>query len=67
MARGPITIDSTQVSSVVCCALCEHWRAFRFTKLEAWKTAAAHEERTHPELTQARVAYAKAKARAATT
>jgi len=54
--RGRIRLDSTKISVVVTCDDCPHWRAFQFTKLEAWQSAAAHEERVHPERKQARQA-----------
>jgi len=51
-----IKLDCTRVSVVVICSECAHWSAFAFTKLEGWKSAAAHEERSHPESEQARQA-----------
>lgn len=60
MPKGMIYLDCTAVSVVVCCRACGHWRAFRFTKLDGWRAAAAHEERTHPNLWQARDALAHA-------
>lgn len=49
-----IRLDCTQVSVVIVCETCGVWHAFAFTKLEGWERAAAHEERAHPALTQAR-------------
>lgn len=67
MSRAVIFLDCTTVSVVIGCRECGHWRAFAFTKLEAWRTAAAHEERTHPHRHQARNALAMALKRASDT
>lgn len=47
-------LDRTAVTVVVKCADCPEWASLRFTTTEGWKAAAAHEERAHPERTQAR-------------
>lgn len=49
-----IYLDVTQESIVVVCDVCRIWHTMRFTKLEAWEAAAAHEARAHAEITQAR-------------
>lgn len=49
-----IYLDVTRESVVVVCETCEIWHVMRFTKLEAWEAAAAHEARAHPDITQAR-------------
>lgn len=49
-----IRLDSTKISVVVKCTLCPFWSAFADTKDEGWGIGAAHEERAHPELEQAR-------------
>lgn len=54
--RGTIRLDATQISVVVTCEDCPHWSAFQFTRLEAWRSAAGHEERCHPGSKQAREA-----------
>lgn len=41
-------LDCTRSSVLVKCRECEFWHAMRFTKLEGWRAAAAHEERSHP-------------------
>lgn len=52
---GTIKIDVSRASGIVIvCDDCPHWYAFRFTRIEAWKAAVDHEERCHPERTQAR-------------
>lgn len=59
-----IRLDSTRHSIVIVCTICGlGWRGFAFDKLDAWTRAAAHEERTHPELDQARSALRKHLAR----
>ncbi len=60
MLKPLLLLDFTQISVVVCCRACDHWRAFAFTRLEGWKSAAAHEERCHPGSHHARDAYAHA-------
>lgn len=54
MARASIRLDRSATSIVVTCADCPHWAAFQFDELAAWRSAAAHEERCHPERTRAR-------------
>lgn len=50
-----VTLDCTQHSIVLVCTICGlAWRGFAFDKLDAWTRAAAHEERAHPDLRQAR-------------
>lgn len=46
---SPIRLDASRVGVVIYCSECGHWSAFRFTKLDAWAAAIAHEERVHPE------------------
>lgn len=49
-----IKLDSTQISTVVLCDLCPWWRGFADNRVAGWKVGGGHEERVHPELTQAR-------------
>lgn len=49
-----IKLDSTQISTVVCCTLCPWWRGFADTREQGWIVGARHEERAHPQLDQAR-------------
>lgn len=58
-----IRLDCTRVTVVILCDECEFWRAMRFTKLEAWEAAAAHEKRTHPGAVQAQNALSKFRSR----
>lgn len=53
---SPIRLDASTVGVVIHCRECGHWSAFRFTKLEAWAVAIAHEERVHPEHREQRAA-----------
>lgn len=59
-----IHLDCTKFTVVIVCTLCPHWHALRFTKLEGWECAAAHEKRAHPGAGQAQRSYSKALARA---
>lgn len=59
-----IYLDVTRSSVVVVCDECKVWQVMAFTKLEAWQRAAAHEERAHTEVTQARDALSTFKKRA---
>lgn len=54
-----LRLDYTQYSVVVLCNDCPWWTAFAFDRTEGWTIAARHEQRTHPDQTQARVALAK--------
>lgn len=49
-----IYLDCTRITVVIVCTECGHWHAMAFSKLEGWERAAAHEERAHPSITQAR-------------
>jgi hypothetical protein len=49
-----IRLDSTSESVVIVCTDCPHWSGFAFTKDDAWKRAAAHEEQVHPGQEKAR-------------
>lgn len=49
-----ITLDSTQISTVVTCTVCPWWFGFADSRDEGWRVGAQHEERAHPELDQAR-------------
>lgn len=53
---SPIRLDVSTTGVVVYCAECGHWAAFRFTKIEAWDVACAHEERVHPDRREQRAA-----------
>lgn len=54
MAKPLLYLSSSQVVVTVKCRDCEYWAALRFDKLEAWRAAAAHEQRSHPESYAAR-------------
>lgn len=54
-----IRLDCTRVTIVIVCDECDFWRAMRFTKLDAWECAAAHEKRVHPGAVQAQNALSK--------
>lgn len=49
-----ITLDSTQISTVVKCDDCPWWHGFADSRDEGWRVGAAHEKRAHPEAGQAR-------------
>lgn len=49
-----IRLDVSSTSVVVTCASCATWYGFAFTRLEALRAAARHEERVHPLETDAR-------------
>ncbi|HWK27427.1 MAG TPA: hypothetical protein VNS09_12740 [Solirubrobacter sp.] len=52
---GAIQIDISRASGVVVtCADCPHWYAFAWDKIAAWRAGVDHEERCHPDRTQAR-------------
>lgn len=55
--------DKTSVSIVVKCDLCPWYSGFADTDESAMKVGAGHEQRNHPELTQARNRYYKHNAR----
>ena len=55
MRRGAmIRIDVASSGIVIACDGCPHWWGFRFDVIAAWRCAADHEERCHPESTRAR-------------
>lgn len=49
-----ITLDSTQISTVVLCSHCPWWHGFADSRDEGWTVGARHEQNLHPELDQAR-------------
>lgn len=54
MTKPRLYLDCTRVSVVIKCRDCEYWSAFRFTKLEGWRSAARHEALCHPGSYEAR-------------
>jgi hypothetical protein len=49
-----ISLDSTQISTVVLCDRCPWWRGFADSRDEGWTVGAGHEQRAHPQDDQAR-------------
>ncbi len=47
MTRSPIRLDCSPCSVVVVCDTHPWWRAFRWTKADAWDAACLHEELEH--------------------
>lgn len=61
-----IELDSTKISTVVTCTNCPGiWFGYADSKRDGWRVGAAHEERAHPEIEQARHALAEMKRRQA--
>lgn len=54
-----LRLDFTQHSIVVGCTLCSGWSELASSRAEGWRIAAAHERSVHPDLEQAREAFAK--------
>lgn len=55
--RGRLHVDySPDTGAVVACHDCPHWFAWRWTRVEAWEAARAHELRCHPGSMQATTA-----------
>jgi hypothetical protein len=48
-AKSPIKLDISTTGIVIWCQECDHWRAFRFLKEDAWDAACLHEELVHDE------------------
>lgn len=51
-----LSLDVGASGIVVVCADCPFWRAFRFTRKDAWLAGRDHEMRAHPGATQATTA-----------